>query len=105
MVDQPFTPQYGATQAAATAAGAVNVNVSQGCKNLLVYNDATGVVFVRVKPNGIAADATVADMPLGSKASRVISKDPNSQGVVSVFSPGGALGTVYVTPGEGYGGL
>lgn len=109
MVDQPFTPQYGATATIATAAAAVNANLS-GASQLLIYNDATGPVFVRVKPSGVAADASITDMPLASKASRVISKDRNNASaagvvVVSVFSPGGALGNVYVCPGEGYGGI
>lgn len=103
MVKQPFTPQYGATVTLATAAGAVNANVSGQPKNLLIYNDSTGVVFVRVKPGGVNTDASVVDMPLASKDTRVISKDPNSQNIVSVFSPGGALGNVYACPGDGYG--
>lgn len=105
MVKQPFTPQYGATKTAATAAGAVNVTVSQDPKNLLIYNDGTGPVFVRVKPVGVATDASVADMPIPTKTTRVISKDPQSQNIVSVFSPGGAVGNVYICPGDGYGGL
>lgn len=105
MVKQPFAPQYGATVALATAAAAVNAAVSSQPKNLLIYNDGTAVVFVRIKPQGNNADATVADMPVPSKGSRVITKDPQSQNIVSVFSPGGAVGTVYATPGDGYGGL
>jgi hypothetical protein len=104
MVDQPFCPRYGATVVAATAAGAVNVNVAADSKNILIVNDGTGVVMVRVKPSGNAADATAADCPVGKASSRVITKDPNSQGVVSVFSPGGAVGNVYICPGEGWGG-
>lgn len=104
MVKQPFSPHYGATVTIATAAGAANAAVSAQAKNLLIYNDATGPVFLRVKPAGVSTDATVADMPLASKGSRVITKDPNSQNIVSVFSPGGALGNVYVCPGDGYGG-
>jgi hypothetical protein len=58
----------------------------------------------------VAADASAADMPLPAGASRVISKDGGNpdvgtgQNVVSVFSTG-AGSTVYVTPGEGYGGI
>ena len=103
MVKQPFTPQYGATVTIATAAAAVNANVSPQPKNLLLYNDATGVVFVRVKPSGVNADATVADMPIPAKGTRLISKDPQGQNIVSVFSPGGALGNVYACPGDGNG--
>ncbi|MCA3151816.1 MAG: hypothetical protein ING77_11620 [Rhodocyclaceae bacterium] len=112
MIKAPFQPQYGATVAAVTAAAAVNVNVSAAVKNLLIVNAATGIVFIRVKPSGVAADASVTDMPLLPNQSRVISKDGGhdqgsslGQTVVSVFSPGGALGTVWVCPGEGYGGL
>ena len=104
MVNKPFSPQYGATQTIATAAGAANANVSATAQ-LLIYNDATGPVFVRVKPQGVNTDASIADMPVASKGTRVITKDPQSQNIVSVFSPGGALGNVYVTPGEGYGNL
>lgn len=110
MVKQPFTPQYGATAAMVTAAAATNGNVPASAKNLLLVNASTGLVFVRVKPSGVAADATVADMPLRAGESRIISKDGGhdhgsalGQTVVSVFSPGGALGTVYACPGEGYG--
>ena len=110
MVRQPFTPQYGATVNIVTAAAAVNGNVPASAKNLLIVNASTGIVFVRVKPSGVAADATVADMPLRASESRIISKDGGhdqgstmGQTVVSVFSPGGALGSVYVCPGEGYG--
>lgn len=105
MFKQPFTPQYGATVTIATAAAAANVNVSAYPKNLLIYNDATGPVFVRVKPQGQNADATVTDLPVPSKGTRVISKDPQSQNIVSVFSPGGALGNVYACPGDGFGNL
>jgi hypothetical protein len=105
MVKQPFSPQYGATVTIATAAGAANANVAAQPKNLLIYNDATGPVFVRVKPSGVVSDATIADMPVPSKGTRVISKDPQSQNIVSVFSPGGALGNVYACPGDGYGSL
>lgn len=110
MNNAPFNPNYGATVAAATAAGAVNVNVPAIAKNLLIVNMATGIVFIRVKPNGSAGDATAADMPLAPNASRVITKDGGDPGtqdgqtVVSVFSPGGALGTVHICPGEGWGG-
>lgn len=112
MVNKPFQPRYGATVAAVTAAAAVNVNVPASSQQLLIYNDGTAAVFIRVKPAGNAADATVADMPLASKATRIISKDGSQmdgsalgQTVVSVFSPGGAVGSVYVCPGDGFGGL
>lgn len=105
MVKQPFSPQYGSTVAIVTAAAAVNANVSAQPKNLLIYNDGTAAVFVRVKPQGQAGDATVADLPVPSKGTRVITKDPQSQNIVSVFSPGGAVGTVYACPGDGYGGM
>ena len=112
MIKKPFTPQYGATVAIATAAAAVNANIPASAGNVLLVNDATGIVFVRIKPSGVAADASVTDMPMLPKSTRLITKDGgpdqgSSQGqtVVSVFSPGGALGTVYACPGEGYGGL
>ena len=105
MVKQPFSPRYGATVAIATAVAAANGNVSANEHQVLIYNDATGVVFVRIKPSGNNADATVADMPVPTKGTRVITKDPQSQNIVSVFSPGGALGNVYACPGEGFGGL
>jgi hypothetical protein len=104
VIDQPFAPRYGATVVAATAAGAVNVNVPTDSKNLLIVNDGTGVVMVRVKPSGQAGDATATDCPVAKNSSRVITKDPGSQGVVSVWSPGGAVGNVYICPGEGWGG-
>ena len=104
MVKLPFSPKYGGTITIATAAAAANGNISANEHQLLIYNDATGPVFVRVKPQGQAADATVADVPIASKGTRVITKDPQSQNIVSVFSPGGALGNVYICPGEGYGG-
>lgn len=110
MVKSPFQPRYGATVTLATAAAAVNGNVPASASQLLITNDGTGIVFVRVKPAGNSADATTADLPVRAGATRVISKDgtntdgsPNGQSVVSVFSPGGAVGNVYVTPGEGYG--
>lgn len=109
MIKQPFSPQYGQTQAAATIAGVVNVNVPPGSKQLLLVNVGTVLAFIRVKPNGVATDATAADLPLPAGASRVISKDGGNtdagtgQSIVSVFSSG-AGSTVYVMPGEGYGG-
>lgn len=110
MIKKPFTPQYGATVAIATAAAAVNAQIPASAGNVLLVNAATGIVFVRIKPSGVSADATVADMPLLPNQTRVISKDGgpdlgSSQGqtIVSVFSPGGALGTVYACPGEGLG--
>lgn len=104
MVEQPLTPTYGATQAAATAAGAANVAVKPGTKQLMLVNMATGVVMVRVKPSSDNSDATIADMPMAPNSTRVISKPPEGT-TVSVFSPGGALGNVYACPCEGYGGL
>lgn len=104
MFERPFMPQYGATKVVATAVSAVNTTVSADPKNLLIYNDGTAAVFIRVKPNGVSADATAADMPVASKGSRVITKDPNASTTVSVFSPGGAVGNVYICPGDGYGG-
>lgn len=103
MVKQPFYPQYGATLSVATAAAAVNTTVSAQPKQLHVYNDGTAAVFVRVKPQGTTADATVADLPVPSKGRIIITKDPQSTNTVSVFSPGGAVGNVYLTPGDGYG--
>jgi hypothetical protein len=105
MIDKPFAPLYGQTQAAATIAGAVNVNVPSGPKQLLLTNVGTVLAFVRVKPNGVAADASATDLPLPAGAQRIISKEDGGNGqavVVSVFSSG-AGSTVYVTPGEGYG--
>lgn len=108
MINKPFAPQYGQTQTVATAAGAVNVNVPAAARQLLIVNMATGVVMVRVKPSGVAIDASATDMPLAPNGgTRVISKDSSSSSaadVVSVFSPGGALGNVFVCPGEGWGG-
>lgn len=104
MVNQPFSPKYGATVTIATAAAAVNATISANERQVLVYNDGSAAVFVRVKPSGVAADATVADVPVPSKQTRILTKDPQSQNIVSVFSPGGAVGNVYATPGEGWGG-
>jgi hypothetical protein len=104
MVEQPITPQYGSTVAIATAAGAANAAVKAGTKQLLLVNMATGVVMVRLKPLSDASDATIADMPMAPGTTRVISREPSNV-TVSVFSPGGALGTVYACPAEGYGGL
>ena len=107
-IKQPFFPHYGQTVAAATIAGAVNVNVPAAAKQLLLTNVGTVLAFVRVKPSGVAADATAADLPLPAGSQRIISKDggdgsaANGQTIVSVFSTG-AGSTVYVTPGEGFG--
>lgn len=109
MVHQPFNPHYGATVAAATVAGAVNVNVPAAAKNLLLVNVGSQLAFIRVKPSGVAADASAADMPLPAGGSRVITKDGGNPGssdgqtVVSVFAAA-AGSTVYVCPGEGWGG-
>lgn len=102
MIEQPFCPAYGRTVAAATINGAVNVTVPTDSRQILLVNVGTQLVFVRVKPQGVTADATAADMPLAAGASRVITKDPQSQGVVSIAAT--AVGsTVYVCPGDGYG--
>lgn len=105
MINKPFSPQYGQTQAAVTIAGAVNVNVPASPKQLLLTNVGTVLAFVRVKPSGVAADASANDLPLPAGAQRIISKEDGGTGpavVVSVFASG-AGSTVYVTPGEGYG--
>jgi hypothetical protein len=81
-----------------------NINVSPESNQLLIYNDGTGPVFVRVKPQGVVLDASVADLPIPSKGTRIITKDPGSFNIVSVFSLGAAVGNVYICPGEGYGG-
>lgn len=107
MIQRPFTPHYGQTQAVATAAGAVNATVPAGANQLLLTNVGTVLAFVRVKPNGSSADASAADMPLPAGAQRIISKHGDidaayGQTVVSVFAAG-AGSTVYITPGEGCG--
>ena len=99
-----FTPYYGQTVSAASLAGAVNVNVNPAASSLLLTNVGNQLVFVRVKPAGVAADATVADLPLPAGAQRVIQKSAQpsaAQGetIVSIF--GTAAGsTIYVTPGD-----
>lgn len=99
-----FTPYYGQTQAAATVAGAVNVNVNPAGRALLIQNVGTQLAFVRVKPAGVAADASATDMPIPANEQRVILKSSQNsvaQGetIVSVFAT--AVGsTVYVTPGD-----
>lgn len=109
MIDKPFAPAYGQTQAAATAAGAVNLTFTGiQTKQFLLVNVGTVLAFVRVKPSGNATDASATDMPLPAGGSRVISSDPSNpssgvQTIVSVFSSG-AGSTVYVCPGEGWGG-
>lgn len=104
----PFNPAYGQTVTLATAAGPVNANVPPGLPQLLIVNMGTGVVFVRVKPSGVVTDASAVDMPIAPNGSRIITKDANpspanGQTIVSVFSPGGAVGNVYVCPGAGFG--
>lgn len=106
----PFNPSYGQTLTLATAAGAANGAVPPAAPQLLIVNMSTGIVFVRVKPNGVAADATITDLPIAPNGTRIITKDSNpsatnGQTVVSVFSPGGALGNVYVCPGSGFGSI
>lgn len=97
-----FTPHYGATVNAASLAGVANVNVPPSARALLLTNVGTQLVFVRVKPNGSAADASALDMPLPANSQRVILKDASpgnfGESVVSIF--GTAAGSViYVTPG------
>jgi hypothetical protein len=104
----PFNPSYGNTVTLATAAGAVNGNLPPASPQVLFVNMGTGVVFVRIKPNGVATDASAADCPIPPNGSRVLTKDSNpsptnGQTVVSVFSPGGAVGNVYACPGAGFG--
>lgn len=105
---RPLNPYYGATQAAATIAGVVNVTVPSIAKQVLLENVGTVLAFVRVKPNGSAVDASATDLPLPAGRGRVITKDggdfgtQDGQTVVSVFSSG-AGSTVYVTPCEGLG--
>lgn len=108
MQQTPFAPHYGATVAAVTAAGVVNVNVPAGDKQLLLTNVGTVLAFVRVKPSGVVTDASATDMPLPAGTQRIITKDggdpdpAQGQTVVSVFAAG-VGSTVYVTPGEGFG--
>lgn len=103
MYGHQFTPYYGSTVSVASLAGAANVTTLGRARALLLTNVGTQLVFVRVKPNGVSANATVADLPLPAGAQRVVLKnsDPGSDGetVVGIF--GTAVGsTIYVTPGE-----
>lgn len=98
-----FTPYYGSTVSAASAAGAVNVTTLARARALLLTNVGTQLVFVRVKPSGVAADASAADLPLPAGAQRVIlkSSEPGVNGEVTVSIFSAAVGsTIYVTPGE-----
>lgn len=108
MIRQPFNPYYGSTITLVTAASAAAGTVRASAKQLLIVNDGTGIVFVRVNPAGTTTAATAADLPVLSKTARIVTKDGGyddgsalGQTSVSVFSPGGAVGNVYITPGEG----
>lgn len=97
-----FTPQYGATVNAASLAGVANVTVPTGARALLLTNVGNQLVFVRVKPNGSALDASALDMPLPANTQRAILKDSligsNGESIVSIFGTG-AGSVIYVTPG------
>ena len=104
MSDIAFTPYYGATVNAASSAGVANVTTLARARALLLTNVGTQLVFIRVKPNGSATDASATDMPLPAGSQTVIlkSSEPGAlagETVVSIFGTG-AGSTIYVTPGE-----
>lgn len=99
-----FTPYYGGTVSAASSAGVANISVYARARAILLTNVGTQLVFVRVKPSGVATDASAVDLPLPAGTQRVILKsqqDSVAQGetVVSIFGTG-AGSTIYATPGE-----
>lgn len=111
MQNQPFAPYYGKTQAAVSAAGATVVTgLPSEAKQLLLQNVGTVLCFFKVNTAGDTTNATAADLPLAPGQSRVITKDGGNCGVAdgqtraSIFSTG-AGSTVYITPGEGFGGV
>lgn len=111
MQNQPFAPYYGQTQAAASVVGAtVITGLPAQAKQLLIQNVGAVLCFFKMNTAGDTTNASAADLPIAPGQSRVITKDGGNPGVAdgqtraSIFSTG--IGsTVYVTPGEGFGGV
>lgn len=108
---QPFAPSYGKTQSAASAAGATvyAAPFPADARQLLIQNVGTVLCYFRMNTAGDTSNATAADLPIAAGQKLVITKDGGNPGVAdgqtraSIFSTG-AGSTVYVTPGEGFGG-
>lgn len=100
MIDQPFSPAYGQTQAMAVTTAAALIGIDPLAKQVRFLNTLASTVFVRISSALKNTPATTADYPIAPGMSEVISK-ADTWGAVSIIASAGS-GTVYVTPGEGY---
>lgn len=107
MLNQPFSPAQGQTQAVAVSSTQATIGVDPNAKQLRILNANAFPVYVRCSAAGtpVAAVAPVAgtpgDYPIGPNSSEVITK-ADTFGSLSLIADAGKTGTVYVTPGEGY---
>ena len=107
MLNQPFSPAQGQTQAVAVSATQATIGIDKNAKQVRILNANAFPVYVRCSDAGtpVAAVAPVGgtpgDYPIGPNSSEVITK-ADTFGSVSLVADSGKSGTVYVTPGEGY---
>ncbi|TGB34399.1 hypothetical protein [Burkholderia thailandensis] len=107
MLNQPFSPAQGQTQAVSVTATHAEIGVDENAKQVRVLNPNAFPVYVRfsVSTNPAAASApivgTPGDYPIGPNSSEVVTK-ADTFGTMSLIADVGKSGTVYVTTGEGF---
>ncbi|PTB28845.1 hypothetical protein C9I56_11180 [Paraburkholderia caribensis] len=108
MLNQPFSPAQGQTQAVAVTSTHTEIGVDANAKQVRVLNPNAFPVYIRFYPAGGTTQPAVAptvgvagDYPIGPTSSEVVTK-ADTYGGMSLVADATKTGTVYVTPGEGY---
>lgn len=107
MLNQPFSPAQGQTQAVAVSSTQATLGIDKNAKQVRILNANAFPVYVRCSDAGNPVNAvapvagTPGDYPIGPNSSEVITK-ADTFGSISLIADSGKTGTVYVTPGEGY---
>lgn len=110
MLNQPFSPAQGQTQAVAVTSAQTTIGIDPMSKQVRVLNPNAFPVYVRCSVGTAASPAvpavvpvvgTPGDYPIGPNSSEVVTKS-DTYGAMSLIADATKSGTVYVTPGEGY---
>jgi hypothetical protein len=106
MLNQPFSPAQGQTQAVAVTSANTVIGIDANSKQVRVLNPNAFPVYIRF--SGVPATAAAApivgtpgDYPIGPNSSEVVTK-ADVYGSMSLIADATKSGTVYVTPGEGF---
>ncbi|NMV36924.1 hypothetical protein [Ralstonia insidiosa] len=107
MLNQPFSPAQGQSQAVAVSSTHTEIGIDSNAKQVRVLNPNAFPVYIRFFTSGNTQAATAptvgtpGDYPIGPNSSEVVTK-ADVFGGMSLVADATKTGTVYVTPGEGF---